>query len=90
MGGGAVTYETDLANAAGRKVYERLLAQGRTELEARHDAERWVKGNLGMDIRIDTVPTTGPVGLPRYVDAPRASGLTPDQVRAIYRKLGVL
>ena len=30
-------------------VYRRLLAQGRSEPDARRDAERWVKGNHGVD-----------------------------------------
>ena len=38
------------AQKAASRVYERLLAQGRAEPAARRDAERWVKGNYGIDI----------------------------------------
>ena len=33
-------------------VYRRLLAQGRSEPDARRDAERWVKGNHGVDVTL--------------------------------------
>ena len=33
-------------------VYRRLLAQGRSEPDARRDAERWVKGNHGLDVTL--------------------------------------
>ena len=40
------------ARKASLKVYRRLLAQGRPEQDARRDAERWVKGNLGVEVSI--------------------------------------
>ena len=33
-------------------VYRRLLAQGRSEPDARRDAERWVKGNFDVDVTL--------------------------------------
>ena len=33
-------------------VYERLLAQGRPEEQARRDAERWVLGNFGIAVKL--------------------------------------
>ena len=51
-------------------VYRRLLAQGRSEPDARRDAERWVKGNFGLAVtlpapvqRKQTVHGYGEVGV---------------------------
>ena len=33
-------------------VYRRLLAQGRPEADARRDAERWVMGNHGVEVKL--------------------------------------
>ena len=47
------------AQKAASKVYERLLAQGRPEPQARRDAEKWVKGNYGVDVTLPA-PSTAP------------------------------
>lgn len=44
--------DRDHALEAAKKVYRRLLDQGRSDEEARRDAERWVKGNLGVDVEL--------------------------------------
>ena len=47
------------AKRAASKVYERLLAQGRAEPQARRDAEKWVKGNYGVDVSLPA-PSAAP------------------------------
>ena len=47
------------AQKVASKVYERLLAQGRAEPQARRDAEKWVKGNYGVDVTLPA-PSTAP------------------------------
>lgn len=47
-----VTPEKALEKAT--TVYRRLLAQGRSEPDARRDAERWVKGNFGLAVMLPT------------------------------------
>ena len=46
---------------AAEKVYERLIAQGRPEPDARRDAEAWVQGNLGVAVQL---PAPEPVAHP--------------------------
>ena len=48
---GTVSREQQGLEAA-EKVYTALLAQGRPEAAARRDAERWVAGNLGVEVKL--------------------------------------
>ena len=49
------------AERAARKVYERLLKQGRSEPAARRDAEEWVRGNLGAEVTLPAPASVSPV-----------------------------
>lgn len=40
------------AKNAGWKIYDRLRGQGRSQDDAIRDAERWVKGNYGLEIEL--------------------------------------
>ena len=49
------------ATEHGQRVYKKLLAQGRAEPEARRDAEKWVMGNFGIEVKLpEPVPRVNP------------------------------
>lgn len=49
---------TKKATQNGTKIYKTLISQGRSETQARRDAEQWVMGNHGIEITLPVLTSS--------------------------------